>query len=119
MIAAMLPRNGTSVQPSRPDTRATTARLLVRLLTGTFTAGSWLATGGLEVELDALGERQRVGMVDGVGLAAHVHLPGVGAGLATAAGFLLAAEGATDLGAGGADVHVGDAAIGAGRAEEL
>jgi hypothetical protein len=51
--------------------------------------------------------------VDRVGLAAHVGLPGVGAGLAAAAGVLLAAEGAADLGAAGADVHVGDAAVAA------
>src|SRR5690606_36414915 len=63
-----------------------------------------------EVELDALCQRQRVGVVDGVGLAAHVRAPRIRARLATAAGVLLAAEGAADLGAGGADVDVGDAA---------
>src|SRR5690606_36789760 len=63
-----------------------------------------------EVELDALGQRQRVGVVDGVGLAAHVGAPRVRTRLAATAGLLLAAEGAADLGAGGADVVVGDAA---------
>ena len=44
----------------------------------------------------------------------------VGAGLAAAAGFLLAAERAADLGARGADIDVGDAAVGArGATEEL
>ena len=71
-----------------------------------------------DVELDALRERQRGAVVDGVGGAAHVGLPGIGAGFAAAAGFLLAAEGAADLGAGRADVDVGDAAVGAGRREE-
>ena len=54
--------------------------------------------------------------VDGAGLAAHVGLPGVGARLAAAAGLLLAAEGAADLGARGADVDVGDAAVASPRA---
>src|SRR5690606_27188217 len=41
-----------------------------------------------------------------------------GAGLAAAAGLLLAAEGAADLRARGTDVHVGDAAVAAGGGEE-
>src|SRR5699024_10228496 len=64
-----------------------------------------------DVELDALGQRQFVRPVDGVGLAAHVGAPRVGTGFAAATGVLLAAEGAADLGAGGADVDVGDAAV--------
>src|SRR5256885_12604550 len=51
----------------------------------------------------------------GVGGAAHVGLPRVGAGFAAAAGLLLAPEGAADLGARGADVDVGDAAIRGGE----
>ena len=74
--------------------------------------------GSTQVELDALGERQVGRPVDRVGLAAHVGLPRVGAGLAAAAGLLLAAERAADLGAGGADVDVGDAAVGALVREE-
>src|SRR5688572_24194103 len=70
-------------------------------------------TGSSEVELDALRQRQVVRIVDRVGLAAHVRLPRVGARLAAAAGFLLAAERAADLGAAGADVDVRDAAVGA------
>ena len=65
----------------------------------------------LRLELDALRQRQRVGVVDRVGLPAHVGLPRVGARFASAAGFLLAAEGAADFGAAGADVDVGDAAV--------
>ena len=66
---------------------------------------------GVDVELHALGQRQGRAVVDRVGGAAHVGLPGVRAGLAAAAGLLLAAEGAADLGARGADIDVGDAAI--------
>ena len=62
-------------------------------------------------EAHALGERQLVGVVDRVGRAAHVGAPGVRAGLPAAAGVLLAAERAADLGAGGADVDVDDAAV--------
>src|ERR1700733_15911921 len=49
-------------------------------------------------EGDALGERELGRVVDGVGRAAHVGTPGVRAGLAAAAGLLLAAESAADLG---------------------
>src|SRR3546814_9460630 len=58
-------------------------------------------------ELDALRQRQRFGVVDGVGLSAHVHLPRIRARLAAATGFLFTTESATDLGAGGADIDVG------------
>ena len=60
-------------------------------------------------EVHALGQRRLGGVVDGVGGAAHVGLPGVRPRLPAAAGLLLAAERAADLGAGGADVDVGDA----------
>src|SRR3546814_11648769 len=52
----------------------------------------------LQVELDALRQRQRFGVVDGVGLSAHVHLPRIRARLAAATGFLFTTESATDLG---------------------
>src|SRR6185437_9409831 len=81
-----------------------------------------LQTGGgehLQVELDALRQRQRGRIVDGVGLAAHVDLPCIRAGLAAAAGFLLAAERTADLRTAGADVDVRDAAIRTGRRQEL
>src|SRR5882757_8578812 len=71
-----------------------------------------------DFELDPLCERQVGAPVDRVGLAPHVGFPGVGAGLAAAAGVLLAAEGATDFGAGGADVDVGDTTVAAGGGEE-
>src|SRR3546814_17280836 len=58
------------------------------------------------------------GVVDGVGGAAHIGLPRVGAGFAAAAGFLLAAEGAADLGPARADIHVDDAAFAAYRRHE-
>ena len=54
--------------------------------------------GGDSAELDALGEGEFVGVVDGVGGPAHVGLPRVAAALAAAAGGLLAAEGSADLG---------------------
>src|SRR5438128_10999404 len=72
----------------------------------------------LNVEAHALRERQGARVVDGVGGAAHVGLPGVAAGLASTASLLLAAEGAADFRAAGADVHVGDAAVAAGSAHE-
>ena len=66
-----------------------------------------------QVEIDALRQRQVAAPVHGAGLAPHVGFPRVGTRLATAAGVLLAAERAADLGARRADVDVGDAAIGA------
>src|SRR4051812_42542679 len=71
-----------------------------------------------DVELHALRQRQLAAVVDRVGGAAHVRLPAVGARFAAAAGLLLAAERAADLGARGPDVDVGDAAIRAERRGE-
>src|SRR6185503_17163358 len=71
-----------------------------------------------DVELDPLRQRQGRAVVDGVGGAAHVGAPAVGAGFAAAAGLLLAAEGAADLRPRGADVDVDHAAVGARRREE-
>src|ERR1039458_3329228 len=71
-----------------------------------------------ELEFDALRQGQLAGPIECVSLAAHVGLPGVAAGFASAAGLLLAAEGAADFGAAGADVDIGDAAIAAAMAEE-
>src|SRR5690625_1507118 len=128
--ATTLARNGAGNTPRMPVTRLITARALV-CRCGTFMAWDPAMTVGegraartpracrLQVELDALGERQVVGPVDGVGLPAHVRAPGVRAGFAAAAGVLLAAERAADLGAGGADIDVGDAAVRAGRRQEL
>src|SRR6185437_741504 len=103
--AACRPARG--ARPSRGRREATVEHslLLVR-------------TSALELELEPLGERQVARPVDGVGLAAHIRLPGIGAGLPPAARVLLAAEGAADLGAGSADVDVGDAAVAARGGEE-
>nr|GFD51054.1 hypothetical protein [Tanacetum cinerariifolium] len=65
-----------------------------------------------------LRQRQLGAVVHGVGLAAHVHFPGIGARFAAAARFFFAAKGPADFGATGADVHVGDAAVGAGVRQE-
>src|SRR5688572_29757087 len=69
-------------------------------------------------ELHTLSQRQVAAVVQRTGLPPHVGLPGIAAGLAAAAGFLLAAERAADLGAAGADVDVGNAAVAASRREE-
>src|SRR5215469_14661459 len=71
-----------------------------------------------DLELDPLRERQLAAPVDRVGLAAHVGLPGVRAGLAAAAGVLLSTERATDLGSRGTEIDVGDAAVAARGGEE-
>src|SRR5690606_19628524 len=105
MTAAIEPRKGSSVQPRMPDTRLVIASALVGRATGAAGGeggdaggryGSVVIAVSSEVELDALCQRQGIGVVDGVGLAAHVDLPRVGARLAAAAGFLLAAERAAD-----------------------
>src|SRR5262245_8103260 len=77
-----------------------------------------LAGGTVAAEADALREWQVPAPVDRIGLPPHVRLPCVRSGLASAAGLLLAAEGAADLGARGADVDVGDPAIAAGGGQE-
>src|SRR5690606_34616299 len=73
----------------------------------------------VDVELDPLRQRQLRRPVDGVRLAAHVLLPRIRTRLAAAAGFLFATEGAADLRTAGADVDVGDAAVGARVGEEF
>src|SRR6202034_1582607 len=72
----------------------------------------------LQLEGDALRERQLRRPVDGVGLAAHVGFPGIAAGFAAAAGVFFAAESPADFRAAGPDINVGDAAIAARVAEE-
>src|SRR5690606_31671521 len=79
---------------------------------------SQAACVSIDVEGHALRQRQRLRIVDGVGSAAHVSLPGVRAGLPAAARLLLAAKGAADLGARSADIDVGDTAVRALRREE-
>src|ERR1039457_5230967 len=71
-----------------------------------------------QLEFDALRQRQLAGPVERVGLPPHVGLPRVAARFAAAAGILLTTEGAADLGATGADIDVGDAAIAAAMAQE-
>src|SRR5882757_2210255 len=71
------------------------------------------------VEFDALRERQLRTPIDRRGLAPHVRFPGVRAGLAAAAGVLLAAEGAADLSAGGSEIDVGNTAVAAIGGKEL
>src|SRR6185312_13245818 len=61
----------------------------------------------LHLERDALRQRQFAAPVDGVGLAAHVGLPGIRTRLASAARVLLAAEGSANFGARGTYVHIG------------
>src|ERR1043165_6540773 len=58
------------------------------------------------IKPDPLRQRQVRGVVHRVGRPPHVGLPRVAAGFAAAAGELLAAEGAADLRAAGADVDV-------------
>src|ERR1051325_11391636 len=74
---------------------------------------------GLFAEFDPLRQGQILRVIDRVGLAAHVALPGVAAALPSAAGFLLAAERAADLRAARAGGDVGHAAVAAANAEEL
>src|SRR5262249_8531667 len=66
------------------------------------------------IERHALGERERAAEVDRVGGAAHVSLPGIGAGFTAAAALLFAAERAANLGSSRPDVDIGDAAVRAG-----
>ena len=50
-----------------------------------------------DVEADPLGEREVSAVVDGVGSAAHVLLPRIGAGFAAASSLFFAAEGSAYL----------------------
>src|SRR4051794_7164896 len=98
-----------------------------RIFTSTKACADYITRVGVEtsrfclnVKRNALRQRQILAVVDRVGGAAHVVFPGVGAGFASAAGALFAAEGSADLGTARADVHVGDPAIAArGRKKKL
>ena len=65
----------------------------------------------LQIELDALSQRELSTPVEGVGLTAHVGSPGVTAGLSSSAGVLFTSEGTANFGAAGADVDVGYSAV--------
>src|SRR5688500_12591260 len=81
---------------------------------------SRLVAIAVHIEAYSLGQGQIFAPIDGVRLAPHVGLPGIGAGLTAAAGVFLTAERAADFSSGSADVDVGDAAIAArGRQKSL
>src|SRR5579862_5053555 len=77
-----------------------------------------LLTGSVDIEVDALRERQRRRVVDRVGRAAHVGLPRIRTRLTSTAGFLLATERAADFRAARSDVHVSDTTIAARVGQE-
>lgn len=68
-------------------------------------------SGILKIKLDALRQWQCLGVVDGVGLTAHVRLPGIGAGFAAAAGFFFTTKCAANFCTGSTDVYIGNTAI--------
>src|SRR3981081_2503499 len=76
------------------------------------------AEAALDIEPHALRKRQLFSIAYRVGGPAHVGLPAVGARFAPSPGFFFAAEGAADLGSGGSDVDVGDAAVRSRRGQE-
>lgn len=71
---------------------------------------------GLTSKLNSLRQRQVAGVVDRVGLAAHVVFPSIATAFASAAGILFAAESATYFGSARAGIHIGDPAIAAAGA---
>src|SRR2546425_1001883 len=77
------------------------------------------ALPGLLTKHNPLCQGQFRRVIDRDGLPAHVVLPGIAAALASAAGFLLAPEGAADLRAARAEVDVGQAAIAAAAGKKL
>src|SRR5712691_1769043 len=91
----------------KPERCGWRARTTSSRMATSFTFDSTFECRGLlRAELDALGQRQIDSPVDGVGLPSHIRFPGVRAGLAAAAGFLLAAKRAADFSAGGTDVDI-------------
>ena len=65
----------------------------------------------LQIEIDALSQRQVTAPVDRIRLPAHVGFPGIGSCLTATTRFFFAAKCTTDLGARRADVDIRDAAI--------
>src|SRR5688572_19276868 len=90
-------------RPTIPTSKAIGGRTIQpRAREGTGAVG-----GPLNVERNALGERQISRVVDRVRHAAHVGFPRVRARFAAPAGDFFPAERPTDLRAARADVHVG------------
>src|SRR5690606_6324944 len=58
------------------------------------------------------------GIIDGVGLAAHIALPRIRSAFPPASGFFFTPECTADLGPRRADIDIGNAAIGTGRRQE-
>ena len=77
-----------------------------------------LAHFASNIKFDALRQRQFTGIIDRIGLPPHISLPGIGAGFASAAGFLLATESAADFRSARADIDVGNATIRTGMRQE-
>ena len=65
----------------------------------------------LNYELDSLGKWHFGPVIDCVGRAAHVALPGIRPSFSATSCFLLTAERAADLRSRGAEVYIGDAAV--------
>src|SRR5690606_24246525 len=66
---------------------------------------------GVNVKFHALCQRQRTGIIDGCGHAAHVIFPAIAARNAATTRDLFTAKGPANFCAAGADVDIGDAAI--------
>ena len=70
-------------------------------------------------EVDSLGKRKLLAIVDGARRPTHELLPGVTAGLTTTTSFFFAAKGSADLGTARSDIDVYDATVGSQRTRPL
>src|ERR1700681_413105 len=77
------------------------------------------AAGVIAAELDSLSQRQFSRKIDRVRLATHITLPRIAPALTPAAGLFLAAKGSANFRAARPGVHICDAAITPGRAQEF
>jgi len=65
----------------------------------------------LDVEFNALGEREIGAIIYCIGLSAHIGFPGIGARFPSTTGFFFTTEGTTDLSTGSTNIYVGDSAV--------
>src|SRR5947207_1275770 len=77
------------------------------------------AAGLVAAKLNSLGQWKFSRKINRVRLPAHVHFPRITSAFAAAASFLLATERPADFSAARAGIHIRDATIASGGAEEL
>src|SRR5690606_7557892 len=73
----------------------------------------------LNIKLNSLSQWKLVGIVNGIGLPAHIRFPGITSAFSSTTGFFFTTESPTYFSAGSADIHIGNTTIAAFVREEF